>query len=110
MKTVIGKAMIDGRRVFVRDYMSTESVPAGMACYKEGNIMNVRFLEAVVSGKNVAVTGDFEPTYNLREGVTNKIICCDANTTLVQIYLKNLEKIAAAAEKRLYDAKKNIHI
>ena len=51
MKTVIGKAMIDGRRLFVRDYMSTESVPAGMACYKEGNMMNVRFLEAVVSGK-----------------------------------------------------------
>lgn len=110
MKTVIGKAMIDGRRLFVRDYMSTESVPAGMACYKEGNMMNVRFLEAVVSGKNVAVTGDFKPTYNMWEGVTNSIICCDADTTLVQIYLKGLEKIAAAAEKRLHDAKKNIRI
>ena len=110
MKTVIGKAMIDGKRIFMRDYIYTESVPAGMACYKEGNIMNVRFLEAVVSGKNVAVTGDFKPTYNMWEGVTNSIICCDADTTLVQIYLKDLEKIAAAAEKRLYNAKKNIRI
>ena len=110
MKTVIGKVMIDGRRVFVRDYMYTEIVPSGMACYKEGNMMNVRFLEAVVSGKNVAVTGDFKPTYNMWEGVTNSIICCDADITLVQIYLKNLEKIAAAAEKRLYDAKRNIRI
>ena len=110
MKTVIGKAMIDGGRLFVRDYMYTEIVPSGMACYKEGNMMNVRFLENIVSGKNVAVTGNFEPTYSLREGVTDKIICCDADTTLVWIYMKDLEKIAASAEKRLHDAKKNIHI
>ena len=111
--TLKGKVVVVGGNLHIHDYSVQDEVKPGYGAWKQGNVFNVKFLDSIIKGKDVYVTGNFQPTYSFKHGLTDAemvVTLSPENLHHLRCYKNELERVMTMATNMYNAARTTIQV